>query len=107
MKKGKFKFVLLLVILIGFLAPVSAQVYVKEVPASPVIVKTDPPGPDYIWIGDEWVVVDGAYVYKGGYWKSPPKKGYVWVPGHWKHNRRHGHVWIPGKWKKDKMALID
>ena len=52
------------------------------------------PGPGAVWIAGhrEW---DGrAWVWVGGYWGYPPRRGGVWIPGHW----RNGY-WRPGHWR--------
>jgi hypothetical protein len=56
------------------------------------------PSPRHMWVGGEWVVNGGTYVYKPGYWAEPPQPGVPWVRGHWGH-RRGGYVWIPGHWR--------
>lgn len=100
MKNKLFKILLISGLILGPIFTSYSQIYVKTVPAAPVLIKSPQPSTEHIWVGDEWEPLDGSYKYAGGYWVSPPNKGYVWVPGHWKNNRRHGSFWVPGKWKR-------
>jgi hypothetical protein len=73
---------------------------------APVVVNTPPPapqvetviaapGPDYVWVGGEWVW-RGRWVWAPGHWVYGPRPGAVWVGGVWVHGRggwyhRGGH----------------
>ena len=78
----------------------SSQVYVKVRPVAPVIVRSAAPSPAHVWIGEEWEVRGGRYVYVGGHWAAPPHPGWVWVPGHWRHSAHRGDIWMRGHWRK-------
>jgi hypothetical protein len=69
-------------------------------PPPPVVVVTRPPPPSglHIWIGGQYVVGSGAWVWVEGHWAQPPHRGAVWTPG---HTRQSGHVyhWRPGHWR--------
>jgi len=56
-------------------------------PASTVTVVA--PGPDYVWIGGEWVW-NGGWFWVGGHWGYPPRLHAVWFPGRSWHD---GHGW--------------
>ena len=99
MKKLFFKLVLLFVVLITVCLSASAQVYVQIRPVVPVVIRTEQPSRNYVWIDEEWENRGGTYVYVGGHWAPPPRQGYVRRSGHWKHNRR-GNVWIQGTWRR-------
>ena len=100
MKKQIFKYLLALFVFIGASQFANAQtrIYVKVRPTATVVTRPEPPRKDYVWVGDEWTVHNGAYVHVAGHWVAP-RRGWVWVPGHWATERR-GDYWIPGHWKR-------
>jgi len=61
-----------------------------------VEIRSDPPGPDYIWINGYWDWNGHTYIWISGHWSrhNPHKE---WQPGHWEQ-RPHGWVWMPGRW---------
>jgi len=77
----------------------SAQIYVTVRPPIPVIVRPAPPSPVHVWIGEEWEERGGQYVYVGGHWAAPPRRGAIWIPGHWRREGRRGERWIRGHWR--------
>ena len=99
MKKYVTKIAVLTAIIMSVAFTASAQIYVKIRPKLPVVVKTDPPERDRVWIDEEWRVRNGRYEYSGGRWEAPPRRDAIWVPGHWKKYGRRGERWIPGHWK--------
>ena len=99
MKTNLIKLLISIVILITVFSSASAQIYVKIRPIYPIVVRTEPPSHEYVWIDEEWEYHDGKYVYAGGHWANPPRKGYVRRSGHWKHNK-HGNIWIRGSWRR-------
>lgn len=56
-------------------------------PDDPVLVEA--PGPDYVWIGGDWVW-NGRWVWVGGHWGYPPHPHAVWIVGRRWHD---GHGW--------------
>lgn len=100
MKKQVIKYLLAMFILVGAAATVNAQtrIYVKVRPNAVATARTAAPHSHYVWVGDEWTVINGAYVQTNGHWMAP-RKGYVWVPGHWATEAR-GDYWIPGHWRR-------
>jgi hypothetical protein len=77
-------------------------------PAAVVVTDTPPPapaetitlaqpGPDYIWVGGEWVW-NGRWVWVGGHWAYPPHPHGVWVPGYWVKGP-HGWYRTEGYWR--------
>jgi hypothetical protein len=78
----------------------SAQIYVTVRPPAPVIVRPAAPSPAHVWIGDEWEERGGKYVYVGGHWDAPPRRGQIWVAGFWKREGHHGERWIKGHWAR-------
>lgn len=52
----------------------SAQIYVKIRPVEPVVVRSAAPSPAHVWIGEEWEVREGKYVYVGGHWAAPASR---------------------------------
>ena len=88
----------ILVLFLGLSLSAAAQIYVQIRPARPVIIRTQPPGREYIWIQDEWEPNGVVYRYSGGHWVLPPQHGVKWKKGHWKRNPKVGYLWVPGKW---------
>jgi hypothetical protein len=77
----------------------SAQIYVNVRPRHDVVVvRPVAPGPRHVWVDEDWRQDHGRYVYSGGYWAAPPRRGGAWVPGHWRDTPR-GSVWIGGHWR--------
>ena len=54
------------------------------------------PGPDYVWIGGEWVW-NGRWFWRAGYYSYHP--GGIWVGGGWNRGPR-GWVHEPGHWRR-------
>ena len=76
----------------------SAQIYVHVRPVAPVIVRTDAPSPDHVWIGEDWREKNGHYEHTGGRWEAPPHAGDHYNAGHWSHGKK-GDAWHKGGWK--------
>jgi outer membrane lipoprotein SlyB len=66
-------------------------------PPPPVETAVVAPGPDYIWIGGEWIW-NGGWVWVGGHWGYPPYPQAVWVRGYWWQSPR-GWRHAPGHWR--------
>ncbi|HLX92015.1 MAG TPA: YXWGXW repeat-containing protein [Puia sp.] len=98
MKKHLARIAIFSAIIFAYSVHASAQIYVNVRPAPPVIVRSAPPTPDHVWIGEEWEARDGVYVHTGGHWAMPPHRGFIWIGGHWSR-RRGGWYWIPGHWR--------
>jgi hypothetical protein len=98
MKKKSVK-LLFAAIIFGASLSASAQVYVNVRPIVPTVVVTARPGPNHVWVNEDWNENNGGYVYAGGYWASPPYPGYRWNEGHWDHHEGHGDRWTRGSWK--------
>ncbi len=64
-------------------------------PVETVVVAS--PGPDYIWIGGEWVW-NGRWVWVGGHWGYPPYPHAVWIHGSWSRGP-YGWRGAPGHWR--------
>ncbi len=62
-------------------------VKVKPVRTKTVIVKSNKPGGNYVWIEGQWK------------WNKK-RQSYVWVDGRWAKRPRNSSVWVAGKWKK-------
>jgi hypothetical protein len=78
----------------------SAQHYVAVRPVKPSADTRAPaPGPDYVWIHEEWKWEHGRYVWSGGYWALPPYRGASWINGYWKRGHE-GWTWVMGHWAK-------
>lgn len=63
-------------------------------PVDTTVVVT--PGPDYVWIGGEWIW-NGQWVWVAGHWGLPPYPHAVWVRGYW-HRGTYGWRRTPGHW---------
>ena len=66
-------------------------------PSAPVETIVVAPGPDYVWIGGEWVW-NGGWFWVGGHWGYPPHPHAVWVGGHVWHDE-HGWHNARGHWR--------
>ncbi len=64
-------------------------------PVETVVVAS--PGPDYIWIGGEWVW-NGRWVWVGGHWGYPPYPHAVWIHGSWSRGP-YGWRGARGHWR--------
>jgi outer membrane lipoprotein SlyB len=79
-------------------SPEAATVVSAPPPPAPVeTVTVVAPGPDYVWIGGEWVW-NGGWVWVGGHWGYPPRPGVIWVSGRWDRGPRGWHR-EPGHWR--------
>ena len=76
----------------------STTTYIQQAPPPPpaetVVVA---PGPDYVWIGGEWVW-NGGWFWVDGHWAYPPRPHAVWVGGRCWHD---GYGWHDerGHWR--------
>ncbi len=77
----------------------SAQIYVKVRPTYKTVERPVQPGPDYVWVDEDWQVRGRNYRYNGGHWVKAPRHGYTYTPGHWKQTRR-GDMWVRGSWRR-------
>jgi hypothetical protein len=78
-----------------------AQFVVRVRPARPervIVRRPPPPSPRHVWVDEDWVAQGGTYVWHGGYYVAPPRRGAVYVQGFWRNSRR-GSVWVPGHWR--------
>ncbi len=101
MNKTQKSFLALAIALTSGIYSASAQIYVHVRPIAPIIVRTAPPSPRHIWIGEDWHENNGHYEHVGGHWAEPPREGYQYQAGHWNHSRR-GHTWQAGGWHEGK-----
>jgi hypothetical protein len=72
---------------------------VAQTPPPPPPSETQPPtpGPDYVWVGGDWVW-NGGWVWVGGHWVLPPFPHAVWIHGRW--FRGGGRFrWDHGHWR--------
>ncbi|MFZ4059042.1 MAG: hypothetical protein ACOYKE_12940 [Ferruginibacter sp.] len=76
----------------------SAQIYVQVRPIFPVVVRPSQPSPVYVWVNEEWVPSGNGYIYTGGHWEAPARRGYYRTQGYWIKNKQ-GQKWVPGKWQ--------
>ncbi len=59
-------------------------------PRAPVEVYVAAPGPEYIWLGGEWIWNSGWF-WAGGHWAYPPHPHAVWLGGRCWQDRRGWH----------------
>jgi WXXGXW repeat (2 copies) len=72
--------------------------YVTTLPPDVTYVRPVSPGPDYVWIGGDWVWTGGGYHWREGSWQHP-REGYSWQSGHWENGGR-GYRWHKGGWHR-------
>ena len=78
--------------------PMAGGVVVSEAPPpAQVEVVTATPGPEYVWIGGNWVWHD-RWDWERGHWAARPHGHTRWEPGRWDHGHR-GYVWHDGHWR--------
>jgi len=75
----------------------STVVVQQPPPPLPVETVVIAPGPDYVWIGGEWIWA-GGWVWRAGYWGHPPYGHAVWVGGRSWHDGRGWHA-ERGHWR--------
>jgi hypothetical protein len=66
-------------------------------PPAPADTVVPAPGPDYVWIGGEWIW-NGRWVWVAGHWGYAPYPHAIWVRGYWVHGRYGWHR-EPGHWR--------
>ena len=100
MKKHVLLMFVMMVLLTAYSQNASAQRYYVDVrPTAPVIVKTEAPSPNHVWVADEWSWQGDRYKHVPPHWEVPQPQHRYWVPGYWKLKERQGHYWVPGHWK--------
>jgi len=76
----------------------SSTVVVQQAPPPlPVETVVVAPGPDYVWVGGEWVW-NGGWFWHAGYWGYPPYGCRIWVGGRSWHDGRGWHA-SRGHWR--------
>jgi hypothetical protein len=88
-----------LMALVAFAPSASAQVNIGVQVGGPppgprVEHRWGRPYPGAVWIPGYQDWQGGRWVWVGGYWGYPPRRGGVWVPGHYGHG-----YWRPGHWR--------
>jgi len=79
-------------------APPGTTTYITQAPPPPPVETiVVAPGPDYNWIGGEWVW-NGGWFWVGGHWGYPPYAQAAWIGG---RNWHDGHGWhnSRGHWR--------
>jgi uncharacterized protein YcfJ len=77
---------------VGANTAATSEVVVQQAPPPPpveTVVVT--PGPDYMWIGGEWIWA-GGWVWRAGYWGLPPHGHAIWIGGRSWHDGRGWHA---------------
>lgn len=75
----------------------STVVVQQPPPPPPVETVVVAPGPDYVWIGGDWVW-NGSWYWRAGYWCRPPYPHAVWIHGGWRRGSDGWHH-SPGHWR--------
>lgn len=75
------------------------QISVRIGPPPPVVEHRGPrPHPGWVWQPGYHAWEGNRYVWHGGVWVEPPRRGAVWIAPHWVH--RHGQwIFIEGHWR--------
>jgi outer membrane lipoprotein SlyB len=72
--------------------------YIQQAPPPPPVeTVVVAPGPDYMWIGGEWVW-NGGWFWVGGHWGYPPHPHAIWIGGRSWHDE-HGWHNSHGHWR--------
>ena len=81
------------------IAPAGVEIAVRRPPSLRVEVRSNPPGPNYVWVSGHHAWRGGDYVWVPGEWMLPPNQQYRrWEPGHW-IAVRGGWYWVDGRWR--------
>ena len=94
----KYILYLIMVVFAFSLVSCTASYVVSDRPAEVVYTRPVAPGPNYIWIGGDWVWAGGRYQWHEGYWDNR-HNGRRWQDGHWSHVQG-GNRWEKGHWHK-------
>jgi hypothetical protein len=81
-----------------FPEPTNAYMAQTPPPAPPAETPPPTPGPDYVWIGGDWVW-NGGWVWVGGHWAFPPYPHAFWFHGRWSRRGWGGYRHEPGRWR--------
>jgi hypothetical protein len=99
MKKYLVSFVVMIFLFTGYSQSANAQrSYVKDRPRATVVVRTEAPSRNHIWVSDEWNYRDGRYENVPRHWEVPPANRRHWVAGKWRNERGRGNYWNSGHW---------
>jgi hypothetical protein len=80
------RWLILLVVLLGFCHGASAQIGISVnfgPPVLPVYEQPICPADGYMWTPGYWGFYDGDYYWVPGAWVQPPQLGFLWTPGYW------------------------
>ena len=91
------KSLLALIILSGLILTGCSAGYVTTQPADVSYARPVSPGPDYVWIGGEWVFEGGGYRWHEGSWQRH-REGRSWKSGYWENSHK-GYKWHKGGWQ--------
>ena len=83
---------------VAYPAPATTVVVAAPPPPMPAETVVIAPGPDYVWVGGEWVW-NGGWVWVGGRWMLPPYPHAVWIRGSWSRGP-HGYYRMSGHWRR-------
>ena len=74
--------------------------YVTTRPVMPTVTKVVSPGPDYVWVDEDWKYnpSTNTYEWTGGHWVQVPSTGKKYFKGKWKKDKK-GYTWESGTWK--------
>jgi outer membrane lipoprotein SlyB len=75
----------------------SQTVVAETPPPAPVETTVVAPGPEYVWVGGEWIW-NGGWVWMAGHWIVPPYPHAVWIRGGW-YRGPHGYRRVQGHWR--------
>lgn len=78
-------------------APTAVQTPQTPPPPPPTESEPPTPGPNYVWVGGDWVWNNG-WVWVGGRWALPPYPGAIWYHGGWRRGWRGGWRHDRGRW---------
>lgn len=78
----------------------TTEYYVVKRPVMPTVTRVVSPGPDYVWIDEDWKynTTTNSYEWTGGHWMQPPAAGQHYYKGKWKKDKK-GYSWSSGYWK--------
>ena len=103
-----------LIVGIGALHHLSAQVVVEQPVVSPTYIAVPPvqqevittaPAPNYVWVSGHWNRTPSTWQWNTGTWVQPPFGNAYWVPGYWQH-RGGKYVWQTAHWAAANQGVV-
>src|SRR4029078_2976214 len=103
-----------LIVGIGALHHLFAQVVVEQPVVSPTYIAVPPvqqevitqaPARNYVWVSGHWSRTPSTWQWNAGTWVQPPFGNAYWVPGYWQH-RGGKSAWQTAHWVAANQGVV-